>query len=59
MTEDEAVRHALDEVERRIRHQADRAPVGSMAWRAHMADVMHLSDVRRALSPSPEEEGKS
>ncbi len=39
----------LDEVERRIRDQASVQPVGSMAWRAHMADVAHVSEVRRTF----------
>ena len=42
-----AVVAALDEVERRIRDQASVQPVGSMAWRAHMADVAHVTEVRR------------
>lgn len=37
----------LDEVERRIREQQKSAEPFSMAWRAHMADVMHVSEVRR------------
>ena len=44
----EAVRAALDEVEARIREQAAAVGVGSMAWRAHMADVMHVGEVRQA-----------
>jgi hypothetical protein len=43
----EAVTAALDQVERRIREQAEVQPLGSMAWRAHMADVAHVSEVRR------------
>jgi hypothetical protein len=44
----ESVRAALDELESRIREQAAAVGVGSMAWRAHMADVMHVTEVRRA-----------
>lgn len=40
---------ALEEVERRIRAQAAAVPVGSMEWRAHMADVMHVTAVRNEI----------
>lgn len=49
-----AVVEALDEVEMRIRGQAVLASVGSMVWRAHMADVMHVTDVRRARVGEPD-----
>lgn len=44
MTADAAT--VLDELERRIRHQAAAAQVGSMEWRAHFADLAHLEAVR-------------
>lgn len=43
---------ALDVVEKRIRDQASVARVGSMEWRAHMADVMHVTAVRMELEES-------
>lgn len=39
----------LDQVEARIRDQAKLAAPGSMAWRAHMADLIHVGDVRREM----------
>ena len=39
----------LAELESRIREQANVQPVGSMAWRAHMADLAHINDIRRKL----------
>ena len=38
---------ALHDLEHRIREQAKVVPVGSMAWRAHMADLAHLQLVER------------
>jgi len=46
-----AVTAALDQVERRIREQAEVQPLGSMAWRAHMADVAHVTEVRQQVNP--------
>jgi hypothetical protein len=44
---------ALDDVEQRIRHQAKAAPVGSMEWRAHFADLAHIEAARAAqVAPS-------
>ena len=40
---------ALDKVEARIREQASAQTVGSMPWRAHMADIMHINEVRKEL----------
>lgn len=40
---------ALAAVESRIREQASVAPVASMEWRAHMADLMHVTAVRREI----------
>lgn len=39
----------LDAVEARIRDQAQAAPLGSMQWRAHMADIAHVSALRMEL----------
>jgi len=47
MSVEEAVDGALAEVEKRIRGQAKLQKVGSMAWRAHMADIIHVQEVRR------------
>lgn len=40
----------LDDVERRIRHQASVAQVGSMEWRAHFADLAHIEAARAAAA---------
>jgi hypothetical protein len=48
------VADALDEVERRIGDQASVQPVGSMAWRAHMADVIHVGEVRKEFAGQEE-----
>lgn len=43
-------RDALDDVETRIRYQMIAAPIGSMEWRAHIADITHVEAIRVALT---------
>lgn len=50
-------RAVLDMVEARIRHQSKSAQVGSMEWRAHMADLMHIADVRCEVFPPGQKTG--
>lgn len=45
---------ALDEIEQRIRDQASVAPVGSMEWRAHIADLAHV-EATRVVPPTSTE----
>lgn len=47
---DAGYRDALDDVETRVRHQLLAATVGSMEWRAHMADIAHIEAIRVALT---------
>lgn len=46
----------LGEVEKRIRGQADIAPMGSMEWRAHMADLAHVEAVKMELRKGTSDE---
>lgn len=41
---------ALNAVESRIRNQASVADIGSMEWRAHMADLSHIEAVRMEMT---------
>lgn len=36
----------LQILEDRIREQSKSAPMGSMEWRAHMVDLIHLNETR-------------
>ena len=42
-----AIEDVLQDLERRIRAQAQLQEVMSMPWRAHYADLAHINDIRR------------